>query len=81
MRTNQVSVSSLHRAISQLAEYLFDNLSPELFSFMDGGSTVLICSQALAQCRQSSEWQPLEQSYEQVGGCIYFPDEIEWEAA
>lgn len=74
-----VPASTLHRAIATTAEYLEDNLSPELFSFMDGGETLEICSEALSQCRQSCEWQQLEQGYEAAGGSIYCPDDNEWE--
>lgn len=81
MKSTDISTSALHRVIAITAEYLEDNLSPELFSFMDGGTTLEICSEALSQCRQSCEWQQLEQGYEAAGGSIYCPDDNEWEVA
>jgi hypothetical protein len=41
-----VPTSALHKAIAAVAEYLEDEFSPELFSFMDGGTTLDICSEA-----------------------------------
>jgi hypothetical protein len=76
-----VPVSSLHRAIAAVAEYLEDELSPELFSFMDGGTTLDICSEALSQCRQDPRWLSLAQTYESNGGSISSSDSDEWEAS
>jgi hypothetical protein len=76
-----VNVSTLHRAIAEVAEFLEDDFSPELFSFMDGGTTLKICSEALSQSRLNPCWQALEQKYKAVGGSIYCPDDNEWEVA
>lgn len=76
-----VPVSTLHKAIASVAKYLEDELSPELFSFMDGGTTLDICSEALSQCRQDPHWQALEQNYESIGGSISSSDSDEWEVA
>jgi hypothetical protein len=73
--------STLHRAIAAVAEYLEDEFSPELFSFMDGGTTLDICAEALSQCRQDPHWQSLAQAYESLGGSISCADSDEWEVA
>ena len=41
-----VPASTLHKAIAALAEYLEDEFSPELFSFMDGGTTLDLSAEA-----------------------------------
>jgi hypothetical protein len=78
-----VQTSTLHRAIAAVAEYLEDEFSPELFSFMDGGVTLDICSIALSQCRQDPHWLSLAQTYESLGGSISCPDsdDNDWEVA
>lgn len=76
-----VPTSTLHRAIAAIAEYLEDEFSAELFSFMDGGTTLDLCSEALNQCRQDPHWQALAQNYEALGGSISCPDDNEWEVA
>lgn len=76
-----VPASTLHRAIAAIAEYLEDEFSPELFSFMDGGTTLDICSEALSQCRLDPRWQALAREYEALGGSISCPDANEWEVA
>ncbi len=78
---NYVPVSALHKAIAAVAEYLEDKFSPELFSFMDGGTTLDICSEALSQCQQNPHWQALAQEYESLGGSISSSDLDEWEVA
>ncbi|WP_081594753.1 hypothetical protein [Allocoleopsis franciscana] len=76
-----VPASTLHRAIAAIAEYLENEFSTELFSFMDGGTTLDICSIALAQCRQDPHWQTLAREYESLGGSISCNDDNEWEVA
>ncbi len=76
-----VPASTLHRAIAAIAEYLEDQFPPEMFSFMDGGTTVDVCSEALSQCRLDPHWQTLAQTYESLGGSISCPDDNEWEVA
>ena len=41
-----VPASTLHKAIAALAEYLEDEFSPELFSCMDGGTTLDLSAEA-----------------------------------
>jgi hypothetical protein len=74
-----VPTSALHKAIAAVAEYLEDEFSPELFSFMDGGTTLDICSIALSQCQSDTRWQTLVQNYESSGGSILSSDDNEWE--
>ena len=76
-----VPASSLHRAIAAIAEYLEDEFSSELFSFMDGGTTLDICSEALSQCKSDPRWQTLAKTYESLGGSISSSDDNEWEVA
>jgi hypothetical protein len=77
-----VPASQQHKAIAAIAEYLEDEFSSELFSFMDGGTTLDICSEALAQCRQNPHWQTLAQTYESNGGSISSSDaDDDWEVA
>jgi hypothetical protein len=78
-----VPTSTLHRAIADVAEYLENEFSSELFSFMDGGTTLDICSEALAQCRQNPRWHTLARTYEALGGSILSSDaeDNEWEVA
>jgi hypothetical protein len=76
-----VPASALHKAIAKVAEYLEDEFSPELFSFMDGGTTLALSSEALSQCKLDPHWQTLAQSYESCGGSISCPDKDEWEVA
>ncbi len=80
MRVN-VPASTLHRAIASVAEYLEDEFSPELFSFIDGGTTLEIMSEALNQVSVSDEWQRLVRAYENAGGSVYCPDDNSWEVA
>ncbi|HEY9612533.1 hypothetical protein [Allocoleopsis sp.] len=79
MESTNVSTSSLHKAIAALAEYLEDKFSPDLFGFLDGGTTLEIMSEALLRVSCADEWQRLLQQYQQVGGTIYCPDDNEWE--
>lgn len=74
-----VPASTLHKAIAAVAEYLEDEFSPELFSFMDGGTTLEMRSEALSQCRQDPHWQELVRKYEALGGSISSSDNNEWE--
>jgi hypothetical protein len=76
-----VPASTLHRVIADLAEYLENEFSPELFSFMDGGTTLDICSEALSQCKLDPHWQALAREYESCGGSISCSDDNEWEVA
>ncbi len=76
-----VPASTLHKAIASVAEYLEDEFSPELFSFMDGGTTLDICSEALSQCQSDPHWQTLAREYEALGGSISSSDDNEWEVA
>lgn len=71
--------STLHKAIAAVAEYLEDEFSTELFSFMDGGTTLDICSEALSQCRLDPHWRTLARTYEALGGSISCSDENDWE--
>jgi len=76
-----VPASMQHKAIAAIAEYLEDEFSPELFSFMDGGLTLDICSEALSQCQADPRWQALAREYEANGGSISSSDDNEWEVA
>jgi len=69
-----VPTSSLHRAIAAIAAYLEDEFSCELFTFMDGGTTLEIYAEALNQISFSVNWQRLVSAYEQAGGTVYCPD-------
>lgn len=73
MRT-QVKDSQLHFAIANMAQFLESFASKEDYGFLDGGESLEISSALLAQCRESEEWHPLEQTYQQVNGNIYCPD-------
>ena len=74
-----VPASTLHKAIAAIAEYLEDEFSSELFSFMDGGTTLDVCSEALSQCKSDPRWQTLAREYETLGGSISSSDDNEWE--
>lgn len=76
-----VPTSALHKAIAEVAEYLENEFSSELFSFMDGGTTLDICAEALSPCQSDPHWQALAQNYESCGGSISCPDDNEWEVA
>jgi len=76
-----VPASTLHKAIAAVAEYLEDQFSPELFAFMDGGTTLDLSSEALSQCRLDPHWHALAREYESLGGSISCPDSNEWEVA
>jgi hypothetical protein len=76
-----VPASQQHKTIAAIAEYLEDEFSPEQFSFMDGGTTLDIYSEALNQCRLDPHWQALARDYESSGGSISCPDDNEWEVA
>lgn len=76
-----VPTSTLHKAIAAVAEYLEDEFSSELFSFMDGGTTLDLCSEALSQCQSDPHWQELARDYEALGGSISSSDSDEWEVA
>ena len=76
-----VPASMQHRALAAIAEYLEHEFSPELFSFMDGGTTLNICSEALSKCQSDPRWQALAREYESLGGSISCPDDNEWEVA
>jgi hypothetical protein len=69
-----VSTSTLHHAIAAIAEYLEDELAPELFNFIDGGTTLQIANEALCQVSFSDNWKHLVTQYEQAGGTVYCPD-------
>lgn len=68
------SISTLHRAVAAIAEFLEDEFPPDLFSFMDGGTTLNIAGEALSQLSFSDHWQRLATAYEHAGGTIYCPD-------
>ncbi len=70
----KVQTSTLHQAIAAIAAYLEDEFSCELFTFMDGGTTLEIYSEALSQISFSDNWQSLVTAYEQAGGTVYCPD-------
>lgn len=76
-----VPASTLHKAIAAVAEYLEDEFSPELFSFMDGGTTLDLSSEVLSQSQSDLHWQALAREYESLGGSISCPDSNEWEVA
>lgn len=74
-------VSTTHYAIAVMAYYLEQNCKDSAYDFMDGGLTLDIQSDVLAECRDSEEFQRLEQDYSAAGGCISCPDEDLWEVA
>jgi hypothetical protein len=76
-----VPASTLHKAIAAVAEYLEDEFSPELFSFMDGGTTLDLSAEVLSQSQSDPHWQTLAREYESLGGSISCPDSNEWEVA
>lgn len=80
MHTN-VSTSTLHRTIADVAEFLESNADDNLWGFLDNGETLEIYSSALESCRRNATWTALEQRCESVGGNIYSPDDNEWEVA
>ncbi len=73
MRT-QVKDSQLHLAIANMAQFLESFASKEEYGFLDGGETLEISTALLNQCRESDQWQALEQAYQLVFGNIYCPD-------
>ncbi len=75
---HDVLLSLLYHTIGDVAAYLEANASTESYGFLDGGETLEICSPLLEKCRQSDDWQALEQRYQQVGGTIYCPDDDDW---
>lgn len=75
MRTDVVPASTLHRAIAAIAEYLEDEFPPELFNFIDGGTTLQITNESLSQVSFGDDWQRLVTAYEQAGGTLYCPDQ------
>jgi len=66
--------STLHRALAAIAEYLEDEFAPELFNFIDGGTTLQITNEALCQVSSTDHWHQLVTQYEQAGGTVYCPD-------
>jgi hypothetical protein len=76
-----VSASTLHRTIADVAEFLEANVDANLWGFLDNGETLEIYTAALESCRRDAAWTALEQRYESVGGNIYSPDDTEWEVA
>ncbi len=76
-----VLASVLYRTIADLAAYLEAADSPEQWGFLDGGTTLEICSELLNQCRQDDAWTQLESQYDEVGGCIYCPDSDDYDLA
>jgi hypothetical protein len=86
MKHLEVSASTLHRTIADVAEFLerytaVDNAAATQWGFLDNGETLEICHILLEEFRQCKGWTALEQRYEAVGGNIYSPDENEWEVA
>lgn len=75
MSRNSVPTSTLHRAIAAIAEHLEDEFPPELFNFIDGGTTLQITNEALSQVSFGDDWQRLVTAYEQAGGTVYCPDQ------
>lgn len=76
-----VTASTLHRTVADVAEFLEANVDPKLWGCLDGGTTLEIYSEPLKRCRQAATWNALEARYEAVGGSIYSPDDNEWEVA
>lgn len=74
-----MSVSTTHYAIAAIAQYLEQNCKDSTYEFMDGGLTLSIQSGALEWCRNSEEFQQLEQNYSAV--CGYISDKDWWEVA
>lgn len=84
MTRPEVSASTLHRTIADVAEFLerysaVDNAAA--WGFLDNGETLEICHILLEEFRQCEAWTALEQRYEAVGGNIYCPDDNSWEVA
>ncbi len=77
----EVSASTLHRTIADVAEFLETYADPTQWGFLDNGETLEIYSFQLENCRQHATWIALEQRYETIGGNIYCPDDNEWEVA
>jgi hypothetical protein len=82
----EVSASTLHRTIADVAEFLerytaVDNAAATQWGFLDNGETLEICHRLREEFRLNAAWIALEQRYEAVGGNIYSPDENEWEVA
>jgi hypothetical protein len=63
-----------YRTVSDVLEFLEEHVSAESYTLMDGGATLEICSETLAQCRQDEQWQQLEKRYSQIGGAICTQD-------
>lgn len=76
-----VLASTLYHTVGDVAQFLEATASPEQWSFLDGGTTLEICSELLTQCRQDNAWTQLEERYEAVGGCIYCPDSDDYDLA
>jgi hypothetical protein len=82
----EVSASTLHRTIADVAEFLerytaVDNEASTQWGFLDNGETLEICKRLREEFRLNAAWTALEQRYEAVGGSIYSPDAHEWEEA
>ena len=82
----EVSASTLHRTIADVAEFLerytaVDNEASTQWGFLDNGETLEISFGLLNEFRLNATWTALEQRYEAVGGNIYSPDDNEWEVA
>ena len=69
----QFNDSDLHSRIADIARFLENNV-PGKYSFMDGGTTLEIESDALMQCQWNNRWAYLTERYEQVG-CYWYEAE------
>ena len=81
-----VSTSTLHRTIADVAEFLerytaVDSEASTQWGFLDNGETLEISVKLLNEFRLNDAWVALEARYEAVGGSLYCPDSDEWEVA
>lgn len=86
MRTTDISASTLHRTIADVAEYLerytaVDTEASTQWGFLDNGETLEISVRLIHEFRLSDAWNALEARYEAVGGSTYCPDDNDWEVA
>lgn len=62
--------STFYQTVANISRFLEQEISPQLYTVMDGGETLEICAETLDRLRQYPTWQVLEQQFTQVGGYL-----------
>lgn len=62
--------AAFYQTVADVSGFLEEEISPELYTVMDGGETLEICAETLLILRQYSTWRVLESQYSQVGGYL-----------